>query len=61
MREDGLAVTDTEDLVDYVLSTAAFSGLKNRERQEIYGLPDRFKKDGATRIPKEYGMFVCRV
>lgn len=54
-------VTDTKDLVDYLLSTAAFSDLKNRERQEIYGLLDRFKREGTLRIPKEYGMFVCRV
>ena len=60
-REDGLAVTSTEDLVDYVLSTAAFSDVKNRQRQEIYRLIDRFKVDGVIHIPKEYGMFVCRV
>ena len=60
-REDGLRVTNVEDLVDYVLSTAAFSDVKNRQRQEIYRLLDRFKVDGVIHIPKEYGMFVCRV
>ena len=54
-------VRDAKDLVDYVLSTDAFFGLKNRERQKIYGLPACFREEGAARIPKEYGMFVRRV
>ena len=44
-----------------MLSTDAFFGMKSCERQEMYGLLDRFREEGALRIPKEYGMFVRRV
>lgn len=58
-REDGLEVTHTDDLADYVLSSISFSGIRNRTRAELIRLLDQQKENGAIRIAKEYGLFQC--
>ncbi|MBE5801009.1 MAG: class I SAM-dependent methyltransferase [Clostridiales bacterium] len=58
-REDGLRVTDVEDLTDYVLSMASFSGLKDWPREKLTALLSRQAEEGVIAIPKEYGLFIC--
>lgn len=57
LREDGLKVTDVEDLTDYVLSMASFSGLRDWPREKLTGLLRAQQADGVISIPKEYGLF----
>lgn len=59
-REDGLRVTNVEDLVDYVLSMASFSGFKQWSRDELRRLLLAKAEDGVIAIPKEYGLFEAR-
>lgn len=59
LREDGLWVTDVEDLMEYVFSMASFSGLCQRPRQEVAALLEAQMKDGVIAIPKEYGLFIA--
>ncbi len=56
-RQDGLRVTDVEDLADYVLSMASFSGLRQWPREKLTGLLGAQAVDGVISIPKEYGLF----
>lgn len=58
-REDGLRVTDVEDLADYVLSMASFSRWRELPRDELRQRLTRQMKDGVIAIPKEYGLFIC--
>ena len=59
-REDGLRVTNVEDLVDYVLSMASFSGLKEWPRDMLRERLLAQAVDGVIAIPKEYGLFIAR-
>lgn len=59
VREDGLQVTDVEDLTDYVLSMASFSGLREWPRERLTTLLEAQMQDGIIRIPKEYGLFIA--
>lgn len=59
-REDGLRVTNVEDLVDYVLSMASFSGLKEWPREVLREKLLATAVDGVIAIPKEYGLFIAR-
>lgn len=59
--EDALAVTDANDLVDYLVSMASMIGLEQGATRET--LVDRLeqkRKGGVIRVPKEYGMFCCQ-
>lgn len=56
-REDGLRVTDPEELTEYVLSMASFSGLRQWPREKLTALLAAQAVDGAIAIPKEYGLF----
>ena len=58
-REDGLRVTNVEDLVDYVLSMASFSGLKEWPRDMLRERLLDQAVDGVIAIPKEYGLFIA--
>lgn len=59
VREDGLLVTDVDDLTEYVLSMASFSGLRQRPREEIAALLRMQMVDGVIAVPKEYGLFIA--
>ena len=59
-REDGMRVTNVEDLVDYVLSMASFSGLKEWPREVLRNKLLATAEDGVIAIPKEYGLFIAR-
>lgn len=57
---DAFEITDTDDLVDYVLSMTAMANLTRLPRETVYRILEGQKRDGVIRIPKEYGMFVSR-
>lgn len=57
---DSLAVTDVDDLVEYVRSMTSMVGLKRLDPGVLRaGLEVRMDADGVVRIPKEYGLFIC--
>lgn len=58
-REDGLAVTNIGDFVDYVLSMSSLTGLENADAKLLHLAFEKKAKDGVLYVPKEYGMFVC--
>lgn len=55
---DAFEITDTNDLVNYVLSMTSMAKLENVPREEIFALLDAKKENGVIHIPKEYGMFI---
>lgn len=60
MREDALAITEVEDLLDYIFSLTAMMGAENVERDELRQVLLSRQKDGVIHIPKEYGIFVAK-
>ena len=60
MYEDSLEVTETGDLVDYILSLSGMTDLRKLPETEIRAVIERNKVNGAVHIPKEYGMFIAR-
>ncbi|MBR5546782.1 MAG: methyltransferase domain-containing protein [Clostridia bacterium] len=59
MREDGLEVTDVNDLAAYVRSTISFGYLRDWPPDEMLARLSATAVDGIIRIPKEYGLFIC--
>ena len=57
--EDSLEVTQTEDLVQYILSMASFVGIAESCKDDLYEMLERRKIEGKIIVPKEYGMFIC--
>jgi len=55
---DSLAVTNTQDLIDWARSTSSVTGYTNPDQLYDYFEAIRLR-DGAINIPKEVGMFVC--
>ena len=59
--EDSLAITETQDLVDWIESTITIA---NYTENDLNGLADYFekyhKKNGIISIPKEAGLFIAR-
>lgn len=58
--EDSLAVTDVEDLLDYIYSLNNMSAITKIERETIKNILEKEMVNGVLNIPKEYGMFICR-
>ena len=56
---DSLAVTDAEDLADYIFSLSGMTNLRKLPREVVRSVLDRHMKDGVLNIPKEYGMFIA--
>ena len=56
---DAFEITDTEDLISYVLSMTAMANLTRLPRNVIHDVLENKKIDGIIYIPKEYGMFIC--
>ena len=57
--EDALAVTNPEDLADYMLSLAGMSELRKLPRETLIAVLRENARDGVLHVPKEYGMFIC--
>ena len=56
--EDRLEVTETQDLVDYILSLDGMADFRSVTPEELYRVLERQKNNGTLTVPKEYGMFV---
>ena len=57
---DALAVTDLEDMADYILSLSAMSALAELPRRELLGILAQHTDNGVLTVPKEYGLFLAR-
>lgn len=60
IREDGLAITDVSDFVDYVLSMSSLTGLEDKDSNTLMKAFEKKCVDGILFVPKEYGMFICK-
>lgn len=60
LYEDSLAVTDVEDMMDYIYSLNGMSELRQIPRDEMRRVLQAHMQDGVLRVPKEYGMFIAR-
>ncbi|MBE6051062.1 MAG: class I SAM-dependent methyltransferase [Clostridium sp.] len=58
--EDALEITNTEDLVDYVISLKGIEDFNKISREELTTILDRQKVSGKIVVPKEYGMFISK-
>ena len=57
--EDSLAVTNIEDLVDYIYSLPSMLSLSNEPREKIQTCLQSHMVNGILSVPKEYGMFIA--
>ena len=57
--KDSLAVTDADDMVDYLYSLASMTSLASVPRENIKEILVQNMKDGVLNVPKEYGMFIA--
>ena len=57
---DSLAVTNVEDLADYIFSLSGMTDLRKLPRETVCSVLKRHMKDGVLTVPKEYGMFIAR-
>ena len=58
--EDSLAVTDIDDLVEYIYSLSNKTTLSAVPKEEIHEVLAKHMINGVLQVPKEYGMFCCR-
>ena len=58
--EDSLAVTEIDDLVEYIYSLSSMTTLSTVPKKEIHDLLTKQMVEGVLSVPKEYGMFCCR-
>ncbi len=56
---DSLAVTDPDDMVDYIYSLASMSSLSGVPRENIRKILLHHMENGVLTVPKEYGMFIA--
>ena len=58
--KDSLAVTNLDDIVEYIYSLSSMTSLSNIPRQTIKDLLEKRTVNGVLNIPKEYGMFISK-
>lgn len=58
--EDSLAVTEIDDLIEYIYSLSSMTTLSSVPKEEIREVLSKHMENGVLRVPKEYGMFCCR-
>ena len=56
---DSLAVTDVEDMVDYIYSLSGMAPLRVLSRDKVRSVLLNNMVDGVLSVPKEYGMFIA--
>ena len=57
--EDSLAITETQDLIDWIKSTITLSSYIEQSLDDLFNyFEDIRKKEGAINIPKENGLFI---
>ena len=57
--EDALAVTNIEDMLDYVESLTGVSQIAGLGREAVKAALEKKMAGGVLHVPKEYGMFIC--
>ena len=57
---DSLEVTNIDDMLDYIYSLTSMTEISNIKRDVIKEVLEQNTADGILKVPKEYGMFVCR-
>ncbi len=55
---DSLAVTNIDDMVDYIYSLSSMTSLNTVPKQVINDILTENTIDGVLNVPKEYGMFI---
>lgn len=60
LREDGLAITDIGDFVDYIYSLSSLTDIRRVPRKAVLQALEHRTENGVLFVPKEYGMFVCQ-
>ena len=58
--EDSLAVTNIDDLIEYIYSLSSMTSLSSVPKDEIREVLGKFVVNGVLNVPKEYGMFCCK-
>lgn len=58
--EDTLKITDTDDLIDYLLSLASLKAINDIPTQKIKEILSEHEVNGEIVLPKEYGMFIAK-
>ena len=58
LYEDSLAVTDVEDLVDYIYSLTDMTELSRLSRDTVRTVLQDHMQNCVLRVPKDYGMFI---
>ena len=58
--EDSLAVTNIDDLVEYIYSLSGMTPLNSVPKQTIREVLRQKTVNGVLNVPKEYGMFISR-
>lgn len=59
--DDALAVTETRDLIDWLVSALSVTGYAEENMRGLYDYFEKIRlRDGAIHIPKECGMFICK-
>ncbi len=57
--EDALAVTDMDDMAEYVYSLSGMASLGGVPKAELMEVLKKHAADGVLHVPKEYGMFIA--
>lgn len=58
--EDSLAVTNIEDILDYIYSLSSITCVEEMKREDLKEILEKKMVNGILNIPKEYSMFICR-
>ncbi len=58
--EDSLAVTNIDDLIEYIYSLSSMTSLSSVPKNEIREVLAKYVVNGVLTVPKEYGMFCCK-
>lgn len=56
---DSLAVTNVDDMIDYIYSLSSMTSLNRVPKQQIREILKQHMSNGILNVPKEYGMFVA--
>lgn len=56
---DSLAVTNVDDMVEYIHSLSSMTSLNRVPKQQIRDRLMQHLTDGVLIVPKEYGMFIA--
>lgn len=56
---DSLAVTNLDDIIEYIASLSSMTALSDLPKQEIKDLLMMHTQNGVLQVPKEYGMFIA--